>query len=80
MAPLPSQSENSSSETKSTVLEPTTMATEEEKTAGIGIEVAKKDEIEYPSGIKLGLIVLALCLSVFLIALEYVVLPERCSM
>ncbi|KAK7981304.1 hypothetical protein PG988_003542 [Apiospora saccharicola] len=70
MAPLPRQSENSSSETQITVIEPTTMATEEEKTAEAGIEVAKKDEIEYPSGIKLGLIVLALCLSVFLIALD----------
>lgn len=31
--------------------------------------VKREDGIEYPTGIKLGLIVLALCLSVFLMAL-----------
>ncbi|KAK7961963.1 Bcmfs1 [Apiospora aurea] len=70
MATTPSnQSENPASEKESTAPVSTIMATEGERTTGI--EPAKNDDnIEYPSGIKLGLIILALCLSVFLIALD----------
>ncbi|KAK8016709.1 major facilitator superfamily transporter [Apiospora rasikravindrae] len=70
---LSNQSHNPASGKDSNALVSTTMSSEEEKTSGsetAGSEPATKHDMEYPSGIKLGLIILALCLSVFLIALD----------
>lgn len=44
----------------------------EEREAG-----AQDDEKQYPEGLKLGLIILALCLAVFLLALEFVCICHR---
>lgn len=46
------------------------MTTSDSEMASKEEEHTKEDGTSYPSGLQLGLIILALCLSVFLIALE----------
>lgn len=63
MAPAPTESEK--------VVELTHQVTARSQTANTLREtLTREDGVEYPTGLKLGLISLALCLSVFLIALE----------
>ncbi|KAH7322428.1 MFS multidrug transporter [Stachybotrys elegans] len=64
----PDQDASSKEAVQSDAASPLNDATETESHGATTL--ANNEEAEYPSGLKLGLIVLALCLSVFLIALD----------